>query len=326
MPSYTKTVALLLACVPLLTGVSGLRFSRNDSATDPYPQEEVVEMDASESDGLPTIGRYKDVWTKRYNLETHLKEPLPSSIQLVLGILTVAEKSAYRQVMRETWLRQKGVCYWSNSSRKRRCSVYAAFVIAKNSSKNISDEDMALAQSEEGMLVLDTVENMNRGKSFLWFATALKMFPWATHIGKIDMDTYPFIHKLMYRMNLNRPCKGQDSPYEFIGRPHTLHPGANFAVSCPASQCLTQFHGEQDTIPLGEGFHFIQGQFYIMSLPLVKAIAWKRAPGSEDQRMSAIVQHTARGQHFCVKIKRPDAWYHKNFHMSDAAYANDYYV
>jgi len=352
---------ILLCCTSLLPGALGLRLSRNaseaealdvagelaaaelehwalprnSSAADepPLTEEAALEMADSEQEHVPHFERFKQAWTRRYSMETHLQEPLPKEVQLVLGLLTVAEDGSFRQVVRETWLRQAGVCYWS-SEPQQDCSVYAAFVIAKtgNSSHgvNVSMEEMALAQSEEGMLVLDAVENMNQGKSFMWFLTARKMFPWATHFGKMDMDTYPCIHKLLYRMKMSLPCAGDDGPYEFIGRPHQLcrpQPCRNFTEACPASRCPAQFRSRQDTIPLGEGWRFLQGQFYILSRPLLEKLQIdprrKKTWGCEDQVMSRKVEAAARKEHFCVTIKRPDAWYHKNFE-SDPEYINNF--
>jgi len=186
---------------------------------------------------------------------------------------------------------------------------------------------MSQVHKEKGILVLDTPENMNRGKSFLWFATALELFPWATHVGKMDMDTYPFLHKLVYRMDLDRQCTSQDGPYEFIGRPDnwcgTRH-CKNFTNHCSPRDCATQFTSDFETVPLGEGWHYLAGELYILSLPLVRQIAWNpHTKGNEDIRMSQAVDRAARLNHFCVVLRRPAAWYHRTL-VSDAGFANDF--
>eukprot|EP00416_Gambierdiscus_australes_P038317 CAMPEP_0171104914 /NCGR_PEP_ID=MMETSP0766_2-20121228/61579_1 /TAXON_ID=439317 /ORGANISM="Gambierdiscus australes, Strain CAWD 149" /LENGTH=341 /DNA_ID=CAMNT_0011565627 /DNA_START=43 /DNA_END=1068 /DNA_ORIENTATION=+ len=279
---------------------------------------------------VPPIDVYRRVWTKRYSLERHLQEPLPSSIQMILGVFTVAQDAEYRHVVRQTWMQQAGVCYWKHGPWDN-CSVYVAFVIGKHGSGssdvNVTDEEVERAHKEEGMLVLDVPENMNRGKSLTWFHTARGWFPWATHIAKMDMDTYPFLHKLLKRMDSNRSCVNNNGQYEFIGRPHNTY-GRNFTEYCPYEECHGQFLSRQDdAMPvavLHGPWKFLSGEFYILSFPLVQMLPWtQQRGGNEDLFVSGVVNRAAKENGFCVTLRRLDAWLHRNTWV-DGAYSNDF--
>jgi len=326
---------LLLLSIVFLPGAVSLRTSRIGEPPDGSNEESVVRIYRPQTDadgeGLPKkLEDFTRVWTERYKQERHLLEPLPSSVQLILGVMTTAHQGAYRNVIRQTWLNQKGVCYWTHRP-KEGCSVYVAFVIGKTAppSMQISQSKLEKAQNEEGMLVLDVEENMNDGKSFVWFSTALKTFPWATHVGKMDMDTYPFLHKLLGRMDQNRSCVNQTSPYELIGRPDYFCTGkqhypetCKFLNPCPSKDCLGQFHSKLDTVQIGAPWRYLLGQFYILSLPLVQQVNWDPQKGNEDVVVSKAVDQAMRHLHSCVALRRLDAFVHEHKPV-DAAYANN---
>mmetsp|Transcript_94648 Transcript_94648/g.229901 ORF Transcript_94648/g.229901 Transcript_94648/m.229901 type:complete len:318 (+) Transcript_94648:71-1024(+) len=314
--------AATFLCLSLLSGALGLRLARNESE-DANESEGTEMYSASRSDFVPALEEFTHIWTARYSSEKHLGEPMPSSIQLILGVMTVPQEGPYREVVRQTWLRQAGVCYWK-LQRQENCSVYVAFVIGKNgtggrtvSAANVSDEELRSSHQEPGMLVLDTVENMDRGKSGVWFSTALNMFPWATHIAKSDMDTYPFLHKLLYRMNQYRNCTSQMDPYEYMGTIWGRWLGLYFNNSCPSSKC--------GAFNFGPTFGYMQGGFYILSRPLVEKINWNIRLGPEDQVIGEAVDLAAAQQNFCVVIRRPDAWFHNNARIS-SHFANQFEV
>jgi len=320
LPTLSGTVwpPALHSPVALLRGMLGLRIAPNDTETVD------LEMAGGGHRHLPVLRKFTQVWTARHHMETHLEEPLPSSIQLILGVMTVAQESQYRQVVRQTWLRQEGVCYWSRKPQAG-CSVYAAFVVGSNGTgnmhTNISDEELEASHKEPGMLVLDIVENMDGGKSCLWFSTALETFPWATHIAKIDMDTYPFLHKLLHRMNLYQDCASKDGPYEFMGTLTQGRKGRKFWNPCNLSECAAS---ASDSVSLDGRFTYMQGGFYIMSRPLVERIHWTGScRGIEDDLIGRRVDAAAGKQHFCVAIRRPDAWYHRIL-TRKPGYANNF--
>eukprot|EP00415_Alexandrium_ostenfeldii_P002444 UN2444 len=177
---------------------------------------------------------------------------------------------------------------------------------------------------EKGMLVLDTEENMNSNKSPMWFRSAVEMFPWATHVGKADMDTYPFLHKLVRRMDKGRACSRQFSQYEVIGRPHKTF-GSVFAHACPYS--CHQFTSEQDqptyVAKLDEPWRFLSGEFYVLSMSLAQKINWDWTGHScEDTEVFQHVTAAAEKLRQCIMLRRLDSWFHRSKTINET-FAND---
>mmetsp|Transcript_118182 Transcript_118182/g.314476 ORF Transcript_118182/g.314476 Transcript_118182/m.314476 type:complete len:345 (-) Transcript_118182:113-1147(-) len=333
-----KQFAWLTACSVFFPCVLGVRLRGGPAADDssgPFIEDDSVgvrprlAMIESGSSHTPSIDRFGSLWSARYRLEEHLAEPMDPGTQLILGVFSVRRDYLYREVVRSTWLRQEGVCYWQAHPRPN-CSVYVAFVIGKDSADGDEPGDnSSQGGGEKGMLTLDIAENMNAGKTELWFRTARDMFPWATHVGKQDMDTYPFLHKLLNRMALTRKCVQSIGEYEWIGRPHScfLIP---FGSSCSnEGMYKTQYTSLQDSkyddvAPIGAKWKFLSGEFYILSRHLVEKVNWMRVtPGrNEDYAVARHVDEAAHEQGFCVVLRRLDSWYHRNSYQ-DKDYAND---
>uniref|UniRef100_A0A7S1MQG0 Hexosyltransferase n=1 Tax=Alexandrium catenella TaxID=2925 RepID=A0A7S1MQG0_ALECA len=160
-------------------------------------------------------------------------------------------------------------------------------------------------------------ENMNNGKTALWFLTALQRFPWATHFGKLDMDTFPFLHKLVHRMAEGRNDACPLGPYEFIGAPDDRHVG-NFSVSCPRESC-------DRFAPQLEVWNHMNGGFYALSRPLAEKLSWEETPrgGGEDCATTWLVIHASWRHGFCVVPRALDSWHHGG-KASDPDFANHF--
>lgn len=284
---------------------------------------------------MPPIDVFTDLWMKRYASEKHLEEPMSPRVQLVLGLFTVAQDVEYREIVRKTWLQQTGVCYWQRAP-KEGCSVYVAFAIGKSGMGQkrrgakvaMSPEEVERTHGEPGMLVLDSEENMNINKSPTWFRSAVEMFPWATHVGKTDMDTYPFLHKLVNRIDKGRSCSRHFSQYEVIGRPHKNY--GNVSVhACPYN--CAQFTSEQDDVmpfakpvaKLNEPWKYLSGEFYVFSMNLAQKINWDwSGGGNEDVEVFSHVTADAANLGQCIMLRRLDSWFHRN-KMNNETFAND---
>jgi len=335
-------MVLLLLSMLILPGALGLRASRAQEPQVP-PEEGAVgfEKDRGTETGLPRLlKQYSDRWEERYKMETHLWDAKPSSIRLVLGITTTLDVGEYREVIRRTWLNQSGVCY-AGSKPRHGCSVYVAFVygargVKKNARNNPSPRrNLTAAQREQakhepGMLELDIEENNNDGKNFVWMSTALSKFPWATHIGKIDMDTYPFVSKLLTRMSQNASCAERTSPYQIIGRPaYTCHgkdPDGTkcaFRHRCSAADCLGQFHSKLDSVRIGAPWQFPFGELYILSMPLMRIVDWTPIHGNEDCMVAVRMDEAVGRAGSCAAFRRLDAHVHQVNPDITASFAND---
>eukprot|EP00421_Protoceratium_reticulatum_P042743 CAMPEP_0168444680 /NCGR_PEP_ID=MMETSP0228-20121227/45174_1 /TAXON_ID=133427 /ORGANISM="Protoceratium reticulatum, Strain CCCM 535 (=CCMP 1889)" /LENGTH=87 /DNA_ID=CAMNT_0008459131 /DNA_START=39 /DNA_END=298 /DNA_ORIENTATION=+ len=80
-------------------------------------------------------------------------------------------------------------------------------------------------------------ENMNNGKSYTFFQYASNAWKWATHIGKTDLDTYPYFDKFVDSVSHHHDG---DTCEEFLGHP-------NFCTTpgiCPPANCGSPLDGD----------------------------------------------------------------------------------
>jgi|EP00927_Polykrikos_kofoidii_P019784 hypothetical protein len=190
-----------------------------------------------------------------------VKSVFTEPIKLVLGLMTIADHREIREAHRRTWMRQGGVCTvdrWNDSN----CHVFVVFVFG-----NVSHDQFA---SEADSLILtgvpepERLESLsgyegdggydNKGKSRrMWllsqfktpafFSYALHNLAWATHIGKLDEDTFPYVGDVL--QDLVELAK------------HGLHPtyyGKSFVGG---------YHGKQGMF----------GEFYVLSVDAVECAA-----------------------------------------------------
>merc|ERR1719367_2265576 len=118
-------------------------------------------------------------------------------------------------------------------------------------------------------MILNITENMNYGKTYTFFNYVMRKFPWATHVGKMDMDAYPYIYKLVTSLQKPHHCKAA-----YIGRPWTCY----HFKKCPPPGCGKPV--DNDFLKYcGEGlagqhcgmkpcWTFMQGGLYLMSMDL----------------------------------------------------------
>lgn len=156
---------------------------------------------------------------------------------LIMGVFSVASATMHQQVIRDTWMNQRGVCSLMGENVPRAgCTVYVAFVLGRAKSSNSSGTPLG-----DG-LYLDIEENMNLGKTMAFFREAARKFPWATHIGKMDMDAFPHLHKVVTNLyGSEKPCSAK---YEYWGvkfgtRSCRKKPwGRSFIDNCPDDSCV----------------------------------------------------------------------------------------
>lgn len=143
----------------------------------------------------------------------------PGSVKMLIGITTMGYESAFRDAIRDTWLKHPGVCRL-NLERNQTppanpaCRFFVTFVMGKNSTtdplveeENRKHHDIVQATFPDGKSVSDPAshEGIRRGhlseaqraKTDLWFRFAAANFGWATHIAKADLDTWPHLEKVL---------------------------------------------------------------------------------------------------------------------------------
>ncbi|CAE8688778.1 unnamed protein product [Polarella glacialis] len=255
---------------------------------------------------VPSVPMFEQQWHKMYQKDTqaHGGTPMSADTKLVIAVFSRREDGAFRDVIRKTWMNQSGACALAKGI-KPDCSVYVTFAIAGGSKEVKFDEDM---------LVLDTPENMNDGKSFHYFQASSKMFPWATHIAKCDMDVYPYLRSIV--RNIESPPDGTPTGCEaFLGRPMS-HDECGGAKWCPRKGCKFR---QNDFLKYGEKqggcWNYMSGGLYIMTRSLASAISgptgwWAHnSHGIEDLTAGRAVTYYAREHHVCVHSWTPGDWY-----------------
>jgi len=156
---------------------------------------------------------------------------------LILGVFSISSATEYQEVIRNTWMNQRGVCNLMGERVPRAgCSVYAAFVMGRD-----FRSDSSWTPLGDG-LYLDIEENMNRGKTITFFRYAARLFPWATHIAKMDMDAFPHLHKVVTSLyGSEKPCRAKyeywGGKFGFINCENTQW-GRSFTDNCPDDSCV----------------------------------------------------------------------------------------
>lgn len=198
------------------------------------------------------------------------KSPLPIAYQrtsdvktqpiMLLGIFSYYKQFKLRQLHRETTMKLPNVCVYPHTAfGLGRCTFYATFVIG------ISDvllENEELAHNDITFLPID--ENLNSGKSFVWFRYALRLIQ-HTNIGFIaryDDDTFFKPHALKHAME---KCESHTLCY--MGTTRLYKGCGGHDAHCPPRHCT-----------LADGFsescwYFKSGALYAASYDLAVWIA-----------------------------------------------------
>jgi hypothetical protein len=175
-------------------------------------------------------------------------------IQLILGVFSTGKRAGVRQTIRETWMSDPWVCPLSGGQKKH-CVVYTAFVLDSRGQAEKA------AESEADVLLLNPDEDADSGNTWGFFHDAL-LYPWATHIGKLTDDTFPFMRHL-----LNSFKVAQDQPFTYMGLP--CHVRELAAVARAGAVCEER---SQHFKHIG-AIDYMQGDLYVMSRELVAKIA-----------------------------------------------------
>merc|ERR1712032_944188 len=150
---------------------------------------------------------------------------------------------------------------------------------------------------------------MYKGKTFAFFHTAARQFPWATQIAKVDSDAFPFVHKMVKRLYGEERCRAK---YEYWGSPfgkkHCDHEARDFRTLCPEDSCMMttqECHDQMD------------GGLYGLSRDLAldateRGTAWERGRGgNEDGNTGSRLHEWAQERGQCVSMwNMRDSYYH----------------
>ena len=236
------------------------------------------------------------------------KKTLNKRVRLVLGVLSTRESGKYEEIITNTWWKRPGLCMITDGPSEN-CSVYTAFVhgIRKNAPKvNATD-----------VLTLDVKEGMMSGKSFASFQYAANNYQWATHIGKMDLDTYPSLFELVESMDTDKQSES------YIGQVidhHGCGGHKNKRWFCPPEGCGYPRHRNfLDYAGGNDCWSYMQGALYIISLHLAQGATapgtfWNGHRGTlsatDDVAAGRGINFYARSKNVSVETWDPHAWRH----------------
>lgn len=132
----------------------------------------------------------------------------PRPLKLVLGVMAMTSQSAIQESHRNTWMKNPGVCSMSQH-KDPRCKIFPVFVFgdAGGATSKLADA-VTLENVPEPPQQWDGFEDTkheagwkrswwtSQFKTPAWLAYA-KQFHWATHVGKMDSDTFPDVLSIM---------------------------------------------------------------------------------------------------------------------------------
>mmetsp|Transcript_59452 Transcript_59452/g.159208 ORF Transcript_59452/g.159208 Transcript_59452/m.159208 type:complete len:349 (-) Transcript_59452:88-1134(-) len=308
-----QTLLLLELGLCGLVGVAALRTQEETAASQSTLDHFLVKGAGVKSGKLPPPEILERLW--RRNLQKERQSgPFPPDVKIVLGVFASETDPRYSEVVslvRQTWFSQRGVCPL-RLGMTQECTVYVAFVLGTALSGYQPDR-------EPDVLVLDVAENMNKGKTFAFFEAVSRLYPWATHVGKMDTDTFPYLHRLSE--SLHAHAKSSKCPNHFVGDPMN-HARCGYWDWCPPASC---------SLPVGEDFlkfdrsradgphcwSYMQGGMYVVSSGLLRSVAvrghtiWDNwQTGVEDVVTGRVIGLYAKIHELCVSTWNPYAWDH----------------
>jgi len=240
----------------------------------PWPAgfEEVSTAPAPELYGdLPALQDFKKDFIRRRNVE--LFDDVSSRIRtypdfrMVMGVWTRPYMKMYREVVRQTWMSQDQVCPLKDGPQDG-CSIFTTFVMGTSGDGVTPLSGMPLlyfddARSEGDMMLLKTPETRRHAKALEFFYRSALENPWATHIAKLDMQTYPLVPKLLNRMWEEKFCHHK---YQMLGEPMKCNRTADNDCDMPdfqSKQCRIA-----DCRQMERPFDYIAGPFISLSRSL----------------------------------------------------------
>mmetsp|Transcript_63529 Transcript_63529/g.148137 ORF Transcript_63529/g.148137 Transcript_63529/m.148137 type:complete len:370 (+) Transcript_63529:63-1172(+) len=263
----------------------GIKHARGGSLRDDDDEDTVT---------LPALDAFNRTWSSMTTAADNVL--IVPGIRLVMGIFTTRREASYRSVIRDTWMTKPGVCK-APQGPTATCSVYVAFVQGNGLWSSL-ESSTEVVQGD--MIFLPTRENMDRGKTLEYFRLALVLYPWATHLGKMDSDVFPKWSVIVDSLGKTRP--GCES---YVGRPWSCHD----KEYCPPKRCGPPTRGRfrvYDAANRGTCWTYMQGGLYIVSRTLLSLATellghWERYPnGPEDARAGQAIFVATKRHNLCV--------------------------
>jgi len=149
-----------------------------------------------------TYALFMSMWKRDWSIHPHLTNlPIFSNrLKIVVAIPTPRFQCHLRNAHRKTWMTYPYVCPLQDRE-KPGCHVFPVFLYASVATDDIEqcDDSIILHDVPEAANattnkfgVVKTTWAEGNAKTPIWLRMAFRNMTWATHIGKHDMDTFPF--------------------------------------------------------------------------------------------------------------------------------------
>lgn len=219
----------------------------------------------------PPISEFKTQFAELHHNHSDLQAKLladidPSRMKLLISVLSIGYEREFREVHRRTWMSLPGICAIGQDTMAppKGCSVFRTFVLGSND-QAMSEARAANARTDDVIFVPgvrdpafgespdpEDPQVLAKKKVVAWFAYAAKYLTWATHVAKMDLDTFPLVGLI---------ARGIADPMTHLSG--FAGPPAGWSESNGG-----MYYGWECGGPRG----MRQGQFYLLSGSLVQCI------------------------------------------------------
>lgn len=114
-------------------------------------------------------------------------------VKNVIGIPSIRSEGVFRKAHVDTWMQQDGVCN-IDQHMDPNCHTFPLFFLNKGNPTSKHDIHLQDCEDREITSKFDYVDQ--NCKIYNLFKYAQENFPWATHVSKMDVDTFPDIHRI----------------------------------------------------------------------------------------------------------------------------------
>lgn len=188
------------------------------------------------------------------------------NLKLILGVMTMSTQTEVIAAHRRTWMKQPGVCGIDRKD-DANCFIFPFFVYGDIDNAEITKQSDVVCLSkvpeprdDVATGFQDEDKSLNQWKTSqlktpTWFEYASTHFAWATHVGKMDLDTWPWTENIIQHLS--------KTPYKEDGQKWPIMYGRHFDGGF-------------------EGKGGMYGEFYAMSKDVVECFL-KAVPKQEQE-------------------------------------------
>lgn len=248
-------------------------------------------------------GNFTSIMTSLGNHERALVAA--PSVKLVILVIHVAHSQHYRDAHRRGWINNPEVCSVNENTSaltwnmKNKCKVFYAFVVGNDNTTKTAQSVMAESVQYGDVITLSQSKDPARGhagsnallkpKVMNMFRRAFHLFPWATHLAKMDIDAHP---------KLNLCLRAIEHPeYEIVRQTRNRDISESWSENNGGIYYGTTMGGSRG---------MQQGQFYALSRTLVRCVTsayydhgkCMTQPG-EDSTVACLVHEAPKLYPYC---------------------------